>query len=137
MQWIAVALAVTLLASQARAAESPTHTIYRCETAQGITFADRPCGPNSQPYAPDLRGVSVIATTPPATVSITRDPPAARATRQGSSSAATTKADVCLRLAQSLHKIASTMRAGYSAKQGERLRERKQELEDKRRQQRC
>ena len=40
-------------------------------------------------------------------------------------------------LDQSLRRILSTMRTGYTASQGERLRERKRELEAQRRAQRC
>ena len=47
------------------------------------------------------------------------------------------KIDACLKLNEALRKIASTLRSGYSAKQGERLNERKRELEAQRRAQKC
>jgi hypothetical protein len=134
-------LAVSLLVPALAAAAEPVPTIYRCRTESGITFADRPCGPDSRPYVADVSGVSIIETTaaqPSAAAShpapkalrrtpVTDDPAAARAA----------KAAICGRLDQSLRRIRSTMRAGYSASQGERLRERKRELEAQHRAQRC
>ena len=43
----------------------------------------------------------------------------------------------CRHLSESLRKVLSTMRSGYSASQGERLRNRKRELEARRRQLKC
>jgi hypothetical protein len=46
-------------------------------------------------------------------------------------------ATACERIRNSLKDIAARMRAGYDAKQGERLRERKTKLEQQRRAQKC
>jgi hypothetical protein len=127
-----VVLYSTLQFSQAPAAE---RTIYRCETAADVVFADRPCGADSEPYLPDSDSVSVM-TTVPATPLKTRAA-AAPSPRRPTVEAKDTRAETCARIDQSLRKIVSTMRAGYSAKQGERLKERKRNLEARRRAQRC
>ena len=114
---------------------SRAHPIYRCATVHGMTFSDRPCGPGSELYEPDLSAVSVVeVVTPPATSSPATSPRpvGAAASAQGPS-----KAQTCERLEQSLRQIASKMRAGYRAKEGERLKERKRGLQEKRRSQRC
>ena len=60
--WMVV-LYTALQVSQSMAAE---RTIYRCETAAGVVFADRPCGADSEPYSPDTASVSVMTTVPAA-----------------------------------------------------------------------
>jgi hypothetical protein len=57
--------------------------------------------------------------------------------RTAAVAAGDTKAESCARIDQSLRKIVSTQRAGYTAKQGVRLDERKRELDNKRRALRC
>lgn len=130
---------IVISAASCAAAQSPT--IYRCETASGITFSDRPCGIDSKPYEVDTSGVSVIETKPaesrPAVASPKPQPPSRAIESSDRSSARASKAAICERLDQSLRKVLSTMRTGYTASQGERLRERKRELEAQRRAQRC
>lgn len=125
-----VLLYSALYSSQSMAAERP---IYRCETATGVVFADRPCGSGSEPYSPDLGSVSVMTTVPAEPVTSKKAP----APRRTGVEAKNVRAETCARIDQSLHKIASTLRAGYSARQGERLKERKRDLEAQRRAQRC
>jgi hypothetical protein len=117
-------------------AGSSAHPIYRCETATGLVFSDRPCSAEAQPYEPDLSAVSVVETVAPNPTPVAKSPRPAKA-RIASGSSTTSKADACRKLNDSLHKIASTMRSGYGAKEGERLKERKRELEAKRRAQKC
>jgi hypothetical protein len=127
--WIAL-LHPFLQPVAAIAADRP---IYRCETPTGVVFADRPCGATSEPYSPDLATVSVMST-------VQADPVKARPvprTRTSVVATRDTKAESCARIEQSLRKIVSTQRAGYTAKQGERLNERKRDLDNKRRALRC
>ncbi len=130
---------ILISAASCAAAQSPT--IYRCETASGITFSDRPCGIDSKPYAVDTSGVSVIETKRVEPRSAVTGPKTQASSRSAESSdrpsAKASKAATCERLDQSLRRILSTMRTGYTASQGERLRERKRELEAQRRAQRC
>lgn len=125
----------SMAAAPAMADESGSRTIYKCESSEGLVFSDHPCGPSAETYRPDLSSVSVIDTvaaaeTPSTPRRVVR--PAARP-----DSHAASRAEVCARLDQSLHKIAATLRAGYGVKQGERLKQRKRELEAHRRAQKC
>jgi hypothetical protein len=135
-QWMAWIAIVWLAGAGVAHAEPSTHSIYRCETPQGLVFSDRPCSSDSQVYEPDLSGVSVVATEVPKTTSSAAviKPPHRRVSSDRPVAA---KADQCQRLHDSLRKIASTMRSGYGAKEGERLKERKRDLEAKRRAQKC
>jgi hypothetical protein len=130
-----IAWFVLVFAAASTQADS-TRSIYRCETAAGIVFADRPCDSGAQVYEPNLSGVSIVETVtpPPRPAAKPAQPPRSRGKSSGS---ATANAEACAKLDQSLKKIASTLRAGYNAKQGERLKERKRELEAKRRTQKC
>jgi hypothetical protein len=115
-----------------------TATIYRCEVDGVATFSDRPCGDQSSAYEPEAALVSTY-TAPPASVA----PDSAKSSRpkpaRRSSIAAdqAKRAEECQRIQASLRDIRSRMRAGYSAKEGERLRVRQEKLEDRRRSQRC
>ena len=111
-------------------------TIYRCETPAGLVFSDRPCAPEAQIYEPDLSGISVMESQVPKPTPVVKSV-ASPQVRVASGPAAPPKIDACLKLNEALRKIASTLRSGYSAKQGERLNERKRELEAKRRAQKC
>lgn len=137
----------TQFAFSADADETPARpgarTIFRCEIAGVPTFSDRPCDSAVQSRTTELNTVNIIAS--PAVRAAAEPVQVSKQSRQGSAampgqSAAAgkaAKADACGRLQQSLRKITSKMRAGYTAKQGERLRVRKQDLEEKRRMQRC
>ncbi|HEY5807922.1 MAG TPA: hypothetical protein VIT67_08130 [Povalibacter sp.] len=133
--WIAAVVMSLGMSNAVTANEPSTRPIYRCESSQGAVFSDRPCGASSEVYEPDLAGVSVVDTVVPPP-----RPPAQRgasAARPPTQAAVRPRADLCDSLERSIHKIVSTMRAGYNARQGERLRERKRELESKRRAQKC
>lgn len=131
-----IALVVVLLMSSAIAVAGPPPTIYRCRTNTGVTFADRPCGADSQPYEVDLSTVSVVDTVAPRTTGAS---PATLKSRDRvkEPSPPVSNASTCRHLDESLRKILSTMRTGYSASQGEKLRARKRDLETRRRQLRC
>lgn len=124
-----------MAAAPTMADKNGSRTIYKCESSEGLVFSDHPCGPSTETYQPDLSAVSVVDTVvAPETHSTTRNVvrPAAR-----SNSHAASRAEACARLDASLHKIAATLRSGYGVKQGERLKERKRELEARRRAQKC
>jgi hypothetical protein len=134
-QWMAWSF--LLAASTVPTAEAAA-PIYRCETPAGPVFSDHPCGERAELYVPDLDRVSIVATEP-VPVAATKLPaarPKRAASRRGSEPGAS-RTDVCAGLNDSLRKIASTMRNGYGAKQGERLKERKRALDAKRRSQKC
>ena len=130
-----------LVAGQALAAspQAPASTVYRCTSQQGVTvFSDRPCEPAATPYEPDTSWVSTYSPPPVSRSVTTVAPPRAPAVRRrGGGDDQARHAATCERLRNSLKEVAARMRAGYSAKQGEQLRERKARLEQQRRAQRC
>lgn len=132
---IAALLAVSFI-SPTQATDSSSRAVYRCETPQGIVFADRPCDVSARPYEPDLAGVSVIETAVPVRTAPAKATAPAPRPRSVASNARP-KAETCDRLRQSLRKVAASLRSGYGVKEGERLKERKRELEAKRKAARC
>ncbi len=128
LPWIAV-ICWSLPPGPALAAERP---IYRCETPTGIVFGDRPCDSVGEPYSPDLSAVSVMTTVPAAPVKVQPAP-----VRKATAATKDTRAETCARIERSLRQVASTLRAGYTARQGERLKERKRSLDEQRRANRC
>jgi hypothetical protein len=114
--------------------------IYRCKVAEVVTFSDVPCEADAKRYQADLSRLSTY--TPPPTLPSTRitvKRPIPRRS-ESSRSAAESKAkqlEECERITQSLRDIRSTMRTGYTAREGERLRSRQDKLEDQRRKKRC
>jgi hypothetical protein len=114
-------------------------TIYRCEVEGVATFSDRPCGERSSAYEPEAALLSTY-TAPPTPVATHSGKPSRPKSIAGPSSIAAEQAkrtEECQRIQASLRDIRSRMRAGYSAKEGERLRARQERLEDRRRSQRC
>jgi len=114
--------------------------IYLCKTEQSTTFSDTPCGSDARTYEPDDRLVSRYT---PNEVASTRSKDAgatsAKKNRQKSATSndRSTHENDCKRLDIALRDIARKMRSGYTARQGERLKERKSTLEQKRRDQHC
>ena len=113
--------------------------VYRCTVGGVTTYSDRPCAPDAAPYQPDTSRVStydpppVSKTTVPAQTA-RRSPATQRGSRQQDQ---VRHAAACERIHNGLRDVAARMRAGYSAKQGEQLRERKAKLEQQRRAQKC
>ncbi|MFL6577144.1 MAG: hypothetical protein ACJ8MR_11020 [Povalibacter sp.] len=137
--WHGIAWTTVLSLVFASNAQSDTaaHSIYRCETSTGLVFSDRPCSSEAQVYTPDLSGVSIVQTEVPQPTTGSAKAPKPQRTRMASKQSMPAKADQCERLNEALHKIASTLRSGYGAKQGERLKERKRELDAQRRAHKC
>jgi len=137
-----LALGLGLLAS-ACFAKDPTEVqrIFRCEVDGRIVFGDRPCvtvpstevvlGPTNSYHA-----VAPAAASPTARKFAASDD---QTTRQSDAIVAEQQRAKlnCQRLADQLVNIENTMRSGYSGKQGERLRERQRQLEQRRRTERC
>ena len=123
-------------------ATDPVHAqrIFRCEAYGRIIYGDQPCVAASstevvlQPtnsYHADPAPVS-----PPTRKFVKSD---VRTNREADAIAAEQQRAKlnCQRLADQLANIENTMRSGYSAKQGEHLRERQRQLELRRRTERC
>ena len=114
--------------------------IYRCELNGVKTFSDRPCAADSSEYVPDDQRVSTVKVEHVAAPIPSRPATRAKRSAPGTGSIAADqlkhKKD-CARIDRSLGEIRSKMRAGYDAKQGERLRERQRKLTLDRREKKC
>jgi hypothetical protein len=113
--------------------------IYRCTVGGVTTFSDRPCAAEAAPYAPDISRVSTYD-PPPASRAATSTQPSRSAPPRRRASGGEDQvrhAAACERIRNALKDVAARMRAGYDAKQGEKLRERKAKLEQQRRAQKC
>jgi len=113
--------------------------VYRCTVGGVTTYSDRPCGPESAPYQADTSRVSTYE-PPPASPAVTAAPPTRTSPARRPASGRDDQvrhAAACERLHKALKDIAARMRSGYSAKQGEQLRERKAKLEQQRRAGKC
>jgi hypothetical protein len=113
--------------------------VYRCTVQDVAVFSDRPCEPDAARYEPDTSRVSTYS--PPPSGPLPQPAPESR-TRRGRPFAAAgadqdRHATECEHIRKALKDVAARMRAGYSAKQGEQLRERKAKLEGQRRTKRC
>lgn len=113
-------------------------TIYRCAGDAGPVYSDRPCAAHADTheiddsrvtvYTPEVTAKRLPATTRPAKV---RRSKAARLPDPARHQAS------CARLEQSLRDVRTKMRTGYSAKEGERLKARQRQLEQRRRLEKC
>jgi hypothetical protein len=103
------------------------------------TYQDRPCGEDSAEYEPDTARVSTYA--PPATSrtpsNAPRKPHKRDAARASIAQAQARRAEECRRIGASLQGIKAKTRAGYNAKEGERMRARKAKLDERRRAHKC
>ena len=111
-------------------------SIYKCEVGGVTTYADRPCSSQAEVHEVDIAAMNTYQT---AAAGPTRATPARakRAARQPTDPSLLKRQEMCARAARSLKEIANKMRSGYSAKEGERLRERQVKLRDQRRDSRC
>ena len=132
---IALGIAVLFFFANGRA-----ETIYRCERDGVTTFSDRPCGADARTYEPDLSRVSEYKAAPAIFTAHAQSKPIRekRLTSEPSIAEAQAKhAAACRRIQESLGVVRDKMRAGYTAKQGERLKERERKLNESRREKRC
>ena len=119
-----------------RQAVADAVSIYKCEVGGVLTFSDRPCSPQAELHELDETTMNTfdpppIAATPkPKTTVRKTDAPRAGAQQDK-------RAETCARVTRSMKDVRSKMRTGYSAKEGERLRDRLAKLKDQQRQTRC
>jgi hypothetical protein len=133
------AVAAALLAPGQACADAGTRPIYRCEVRGQSVFSDRPCGTDASAYEADTARVSITESVPVIAAPATESKPATRrrGSAGGSDAARARHAATCERIDAGLREIRARMRAGYSAKQGEKLKARQQELQVRRRAARC
>lgn len=114
-------------------------TIYRCESAGGPVFSDRPCAADAAVHATDDSRVTVYDALP---ISKRASEPRSRASAAGKSTRKSAAADerhrvACAKLEQSLRDVRTKLRTGYGVKEGERLKARQRQLAERRRTQKC
>jgi hypothetical protein len=125
-------------AAYAADAPQPVHRpIYRCELNGVITFSDRACGDTIEVYKLEFDNAE-HARAPekaPAKPRLMAAQPTVRKVAEPKQTASHQEA--CERMDDSARKIRSQMRAGYDAKEGNRLRERLAQVQERRRAQKC
>jgi hypothetical protein len=127
----------TLLAFGHSWADAGTRPIYRCEAQGQNVFSDRPCGLDASAYEADTARVSVTQSIPVVAAPTKESKPATRRPGSAGGNEVARRAAACERIEAGLRDIRARMRAGYSARQGERLKERQKELQAKRKAARC
>jgi hypothetical protein len=134
---VPVQAAIVLLALAHPPAASAQATIYRCSVDGVPTFSDRQCGPESQP----LKTMTLNVAEAPAVAAADPQPKSARSQRRKDpiprNPGQDKRAEACAKLALSLKELRSKLRAGYSAKEGERLRARQASLRERQKIARC
>lgn len=114
-------------------------TIYRCESASGLIYSDRPCAADASVHTTDSGRVTVYDAPP---ISARASPPRSKASKPAKSAqkhaAAHAKHQAaCARLDQSLREVRTRLRTGYGVKEGERLKTRQRQLAERRRLEKC
>jgi hypothetical protein len=135
-------LAACLVVFRAHSAE---RTIYRCALGGVTTFSDRPCGESVEVHSLEISATPIPAVPksgvtasrselPRAAAQPVRTLPAGRA---NSANRKDSSVRECVRLDAELRGLRARMRAGYSAAEGERLRERQRTANARRRERQC
>lgn len=133
-------LRLTALAVAFAAAEAHSQTsVYRCVTDGVATYSDRPCAAEATTVtvASDYVSVYQPQALPKQPTRRPASPSQRRLKPDRSNNAALEKKEACAKLASSLDAIHSKLRAGYSAKEGIRLEDRRRSLKAKARELRC
>jgi hypothetical protein len=114
-------------------------TIYRCESASGLIYSDRPCAADAAVHASDGGNVTVYDPPPISKrASEPRSKPSIAARSAERSAAAHVKHQLtCAKLDQSLREVRTKLRTGYGVKEGERLKARQRQLGERRRSEKC
>ena len=133
----AIALGVGLLTLVHMAGATPT--VYRCASADGVVYTDRPCDGAADPHEIDDSRVTVYTPAPVAERASAATPKPSKVRRAQPGRAADPAAHriKCARLDQGLRDVRTKMRTGYGAKEGERLTARQRQLNEQRRAQKC
>lgn len=115
-------------------------TIYRCDSAGGLVYSDKPCATDATVHASDGSRVTVYEAPPISErASQPRSKPSAISKPARSSAAATPAKHqaACEKLEQSLREVRTKLRTGYRVKEGERLKTRQRQLDERRRKEKC
>jgi hypothetical protein len=132
---VAALFLASLLLSHPAGAQT---TIYRCSDEGGTVYSDRPCAAHAETHEMDDSRVTVY--TPEATQARSPAKPPPSTAKRPKSARLPDPAKhriACAKLDQSLRDVRTKMRTGYSAKEGERLKGRQRQLEQRRRLEKC
>lgn len=115
-------------------------TIYRCDSDGAVIYSDRPCAADAAIHENDGSRVTVYAAPP---TSGAAPAPQGRPAAHKTKSARPAGVDLeqrqvrCAKLDQALRDVRTKMRTGYRVKEGERLKARQRQLNDRRRDEKC
>jgi len=131
-------LALLMFANAAPAETPNARTIYRCIADNVTTFSDKPCQTGAQPYKFDEARVSRYTPLESSAQSKESSSHGTNKKRQKAAlAAAESSVKECKKIHDALRVIAGNMRSGYTVAQGERLKQRKAQLDARRRDIRC
>ncbi len=134
----AASVCIVLYLFAAPFAQAAATTIYRCIEHDAVTYSDRPCGSTATEYEANEARISILEVAPPAIAKRMRTTAKQVRSQDGSIAIAQAKrSEQCSKLERSLREIRSKMRAGYDAKEGERLKERQRKLTAQQRDLKC
>jgi hypothetical protein len=122
----------------AKAAERVATSIYKCELDGVVTFSDRPCGNEIEPHTLDQTAMNTYE-APAVAVDKQRRvaAPAKKRSPVRADRSEAKRVASCARYARRMKEIRSKMRSGYSAKEGEQLRLRQEQLREDQRAAKC
>jgi hypothetical protein len=126
-----------------RTTTAGAETIYRCESAGGLVFSDRPCAANAGIHETEDGRVTVYDAPPISKrASEPRSEPGKAAGLAQKRAAAHAKhlakhQATCAKLKESLREVQTRLRTGYGVKEGERLKTRQRQLAERRRTEKC
>ncbi len=114
-------------------------TIYRCESATGLIYSDKPCAADAVVHEGDGSRVTVYDAPSISERASEPRPKAAIASKSLRKSAATyaKRQANCAKLNQSISEVRTKLRTGYGVKEGERLKARQRQLGERRRAEKC
>jgi hypothetical protein len=115
-------------------------TIYRCTGEAGTVYSDQRCAADGAAHEIDDSRVTVY--TPASTdkrpsMTAAAKPKKAKAPKRAQLPDPAEHRLTCAKLEQSLRDVRNKMRAGYGVKQGERLKLRQRQLDQRRRLEKC
>jgi len=114
-------------------------TIYRCASADGLIYSDRPCAADAEVHEADASRVTVYD-APSISKRASEPRPKAKSVSRSvqKSAAAYAKHQAnCAKLNQSLSEVRTKLRTGYGVKEGERLKARQRQFAERRRAEKC
>ena len=134
---VAMLVLGALLLTQPAGAQT---AIYRCAGETGTVYSDRPCAQNAHPHEIDASRVTVYTPAPTdkkPTTTASAKPAKAKPPKRARLADPAKHQLTCAKLEQSLRDVRTKMRTGYRAKEGERLKARQRQLNERRRLEKC